>query len=407
MLRNGTTDRLIPAAAALLLAAAAAHSAHADGTSVNLGEGLTFKPYLLSQFDEAGFAQSRPGGQAAGFNPRRDRLGGRLDIAGEVELGFIWDFGHLPGATGTLFEAKAAYTGLKPLTLTAGVFKTDFSLESMQAAGDLLMLERASIVTVTRNLAAGIAREGLEARVNGDRYNAAIAITAGRAGPGRDGNQRAVVGRAAGLLLDGPVTLHAGLSGEWVFHPPRPAGRSPTLSLSDGTELRVDDAPASLDTRAISATSGGAFGPEAGLAWRGLWLQAEYYQLRINPAATTGATARQLAFDGFYAQAAWTLLGHPRRWQGATGAWSHPTPAEPFNPRAGQFGAVEVGARVSTAALDAPGIRGGHQTVLSAVANWWPAEPLRVSLEYLNAHIAGGPSPRTSNALAARAQLQF
>src|SRR5215211_2199997 len=98
----------------------------AQDNSVRPGNALTFKPYVLGQLDEAGFSQSRPGGQAAGFNARRLRLGGRLDVADQVEFGFVWDFGHNPGDVQRLFEAQASYIGLKPFRVTAGVFKTNF-----------------------------------------------------------------------------------------------------------------------------------------------------------------------------------------------------------------------------------------------------------------------------------------
>ena len=52
-------------------------------------------------------------------------------------------------------------------------------------------------------------------------------------------------------------------------------------------------------------------------------------------------------------------------------------------------------------------VRGGRQQVTSAVVNWWPVEQLRFSLLYEHAHVSGGPAPRTSNAVAGRAQLQF
>ena len=366
---------------------------------MRLGEGLEFKPYVLLQLDEAGFAQSRSGGQAAGLNARRQRLGGRLEVADQVRLGAIWDFGHLPGGVGSLFEAQASYIGLKPFTVTAGVFKTDFSLESMQSAGAYLFMERASIVTIVRNLAAGIRREGLQVQANGERYNAALAVTAGQAGPGRDGNQRAVVGRVSGLpVKSGDLVVHAGLSGEWVVRPASDKGRSSAISLSDGTELSVDDVSPALSTGRIAARSGGAVGPELGLGWRRLWLQGEYYAILVNRGETEGGGAPR--FDGWYAQAAYTLVGKPRAWDGTIGAWGAPKPD-------GWPGAVEIGARFSTANLNNGDVRGGRQRVVSAGVNWWPMEPLRFTLMYEHATVTGGTSPRTVDAVGGRAQIQF
>ena len=398
--------RLFILSAVGLAGASAVAPVRAQGNAVRLGDGLSFDPYVLLQLDEAGFRQSAPGGQAAGLNARRLRLGGRLDVADQVEFGFIWDFGHTPGAEPALFEAQASYIGLKPFRITAGVFKTNFGLESMQGAGDTLFLERASIATVTRNLAAGIRREGVQIQADGDRYNASVAITAGQAGPGRDGNQRAAVARAAGLpVRTDDLTVHVGVSAEWLFRPARAYGNPSSVSLSDRTELQVDDAPSSLSTPDINAGSAAAFGPELGAAWRRLWVQGEYYRLLVDRRGAEGGGT--LAFEGWYAQAAWTVLGEPRRWNHSTGAWGAPKPAGPFNMSAGEFGAVEVGARFSTVDLNSLDVAGGRQSVVSAVANWWPVAPVRLSLLYEHATIAGGPSPRTLDAVGGRVQVQF
>ena len=397
--RNHVPKRLL---LCLLFCAASAPLRAQDGP-VRLGERLTFKPYVLLQGDEAGFRQSRPGGQAAGFNARRLRVGGRLEIAEQVEVGFIWDFGHTPGDVQRIFEAQVSYIGLKPFRITAGIFKPNYSLEGMQGAGDYLFLERASIVTATRNRGAGIRREGVQVQADGDRYIASVALTAGQAGPGRDGNQRAVVARVAGLPVRDPdLTVHVGISGQYIFRPARDTGAPRSVSLSEQTELRIDDVPTSVSTRAIEASSAGVIGPELGIAWRRLWLQGEYYAVPVKRRAAAGGGTP--TFDGWYAQAAYTVLGRPRQWGHANGTWGAPKPEAPFDARAGEFGAVELGARFSTIDLD---VRGGRQNVVSAGVNWWPIEPVRVSLMYEHADVSGGRSPRSLDAVAGRVQLQF
>ncbi len=374
-------------------------------TTVRLGDSLAFKPYFLGQFDGAGFAQSRSGGQAAGSNLRRFRIGGRLEVADQVELGFIWDFGQTPGSIPTLWEAQASYVGLRPFRFTAGVFKVNFGLESMQGAADYLFLERNSISTITRNLAAGIRREAVQAQASGDRWNVSVAGTAGQAGPPDDGGQRAVVARAAGLpLKTDDLALHLGVSGEWVFDP-RSGANLQEATFSDREQLQIDAVSPSLSTGTIRARSAGASGAELGLTWRRLWLQGEYYGLIANRADTAGGGT--LRFDGWYAQAAYTVLGNPRAWDSKVGAWGAPKPAERFNPGAGQFGALELGVGYSNVDLRSLNVNGGTQRIVSTVANWWPVEPVRLSLLYENAAIKGGRTPRTVNAVGARAQLAF
>ena len=401
-----TPDPVCWGALLLLGSSFVATGAAAQGTTtIRLGDSRGFKPYFLGQLDQAGFAQGRSRGQAAGFNLRRLRVGGRLEIADQVELGVIWDFGSTPGSLPTLWEAQGSYVGLKPFRFTVGVFKIDFGLESTQGASDTLFLERNSISTITRNLAAGIRREGIQVEADGERWNVALAGTAGQAGPPDDGGQRAIVGRVAGLpLKTSDVALHLGVSGEWVFDPRRGANLR-EVSFSDREQLQIDNAAPSLSTGSIQAGSAGAVGPEFGLTWRRLWLQGEYYSLIANRSATAGGGT--LSLDGWYAQAAYTVLGNPRAWNPKTGAWGAPTPAEGFNPGAGQFGAVELGVGYSTADLRSRNVNGGVQRIVSTVANWWPVKPVRLSLLYENASIEGGRSPRTVNAVGARAQLAF
>jgi phosphate-selective porin OprO/OprP len=384
---------------------ATAGPALAQDLSVRLGDRITFEPYVLLQLDEAGFWQGERGGQAAGFNARRLRLGGRLEVADQVELGFIWDFGHGPGEVQRLFEAKASYIGLRPFRITAGAFKTNFSLESMQSAGEYLFLERASIVTVTRNLAAGIARTGVEIASEGERYNLSFALTGGQAGPGRDGNQRALVYRFAGLpLRTDDLTLHLGLSGQWIFRTARDGTAPRALALSDSTELQVDDVSPSLSTPDILAKRAGVVGAEAGLALQRLWLQGEYYRILVDRQPTDNG---RLDFDGWYAQAAYTVLGTPRRWQKSGGTWGAPKPTEPLNFASNNFGAVEIGARYSTVNLNDREVSGGRQQVVSLGLNWWPVEAVRLTLMYEHAHITGGNAPRRLDAVGGRVQLQF
>ena len=115
----------------------------------------------------------------------------------------------------------------------------------------------------------------------------------------------------------------------------------------------------------------------------------------------------RLEFDGWYAQAAYTVLGTPRRWERSSGAWGAPKPAEPLSFASSNFGAVEIGARYSTVNLNNRDVRGGRQQVVSLGLNWWPVEAVRLTLMYERAHITGGDAPRSLDAVAGRVQVQF
>ena len=110
-------------------------------------------------------------------------------------------------------------------------------------------------------------------------------------------------------------------------------------------------------------------GAEASASWRNLLVQGEYYGINVARAAGTP----DLRFSGWYMQAAYTLLGAPRRWSGSDGVWMPTASQDGFSPRNG----------------------------------YWPVLPLRLMAEFLHAEVAGGPSARTVNAVAGRVAIQF
>ena len=203
---------------------------------------------------------------------------------------------------------------------------------------------------------------------------------------------------------DADRSFHLGLSGALSWRPPRQDGRG-VVSLSERPELSVSRRGGPLDTGDIPARRASTGGVEAGLGWKRLWVQAEAYGIQVDRAGPRGGT---LDFSGWYAQAAYTVLGQPRRWKASTAAWGAPEPAEGgFNPGQGRWGAVEVGARVSALDLSDADVRGGRQRVWTAGVNWWPVEPVRVQLQYQHATIRGMDENRRFQAVGLRGQLSF
>lgn len=401
--RRSTQPKAAALATGLLLPA---WSAHAETPSVRVGD-LTLKPYVLVQLDEGGtFDQSRRGGQNTGFNVRRARVGGQGAYGKQFEFDLIYDFGSTPGSLSRIFEADIAYTGLEPFVVRGGIYKWAFTLEYAQSAADLLFLERASIVNIVGGLVAGAGRVGGQVGAGGDRWFAALFLTAGRTGQGANSDQRAVLGRAAGLAVKtGGVALHLGVSGAWLYQPPRNGAGRRTLNFSDQPELQVDRASSSLSTGAIPANGAKLGGVEVGLGWERLWAQAEWYGASVD--RTGSGDGGDPFFSGWYAQAAYTVLGKPRQWKPKIAAWGSPAPHASFNPLAGEWGAVEVAGRFSAVDLKSAGVRGGRQHVWTAGVNWYPLEPVRFTLEYQHASVAGGREPRDLNAVALRGQLSF
>lgn len=369
-------------------------------------DALVLRPYAVLQYDAAtAFAHSREGGPGAGTHPRRSRLGVEAEILGDLDATLIWEFSSTPGSPARVYEASLAYKGLGPFVLTGGAFKQQFSLEAVQSAADILFLERAAITEVAAGLAAGTRRMGVRVLAAGERWLVAAALTGGRTGPGTDSGQRGAAARVAGLAVrSGDVALHLGLSGALSWKPPRENGTR-AVDLSNGPELEVDRWNSPLGTGGLPARRARTGGVEAGLGWGRLWAQGEAYVIAVDRAGSRGGT---LGFSGWYAQAAYTVLGTPRRWKPGSAVWGAPAPVEGgFNPAQGLWGAVEVGARVSEINLSDKDVRGGRQRVWTAGVGWWPVEPVRIILQYQHATIRGTAEDRRFQAVALRGQLWF
>ena len=107
-------------------------------------------------------------------------------------------------------------------------------------------------------------------------------------------------------------------------------------------------------------------GAEASASWRNLLVQGEYYGINVARAAGTP----DLRFSGWYMQAAYTLLGAPRRWSGSDGVWMPTASQDGFSPRNGHWGTLEAVLRYSTVNLNAADVRGGRQDTWTVEASY-------------------------------------
>lgn len=380
--------------------------AQAQNVPVIKLNGIIIHPYVTDQLDVGGFVNAAPTHVGTGARAARLRNGVRINIRKQVEIGAIWDFGPAPNGPMRLFEGQASYIGLKHFVFTAGIFKPSFGLESMQAQGDTMFVERSSISTITRNLAAGIERQAVQAEVYGNRYHFAVSATAGTSGPSENGNQRGMAFRLVGLPVKShSLLLHLGISGEWVFRPASARNESPALTLSDDPELNPGTVSKYLDTGKIAARSAGAFGVEGAVAWKKLFFQGEAYDILIN--SSMGSDFQKMNFHGWYGQLGYTINGSPRAWKARSAAFSSPSCNTNQTVLCNGYGVLEVAARYSEVDLQAGQVEGGNQQTGTLVMNWWPTSILRMTLQYEYGQITGGNNPERFHAIMSLFQVKF
>jgi phosphate-selective porin OprO/OprP len=100
-------------------------------------------------------------------------------------------------------------------------------------------------------------------------------------------------------------------------------------------------------------------------------------------------------FKGWYVEGGWVLTGEARKYNTNTAAFDAPTITKPFNPKKGQWGAVELAARYSvldlnhheTATLAADRLRGGDQTIWTLGVNWFLNPAVKFQLDYLDVSV--------------------
>jgi phosphate-selective porin OprO/OprP len=301
-----------------------------------------------------------------------------------------------------LYEANVNYTGIEPVTATIGYFHPFVSLEDATFPGNLLFLERPSIINIERSVAAGIQRASLGANAATKDYFASAYVTGPLFGAQSssllNGEQVGLIGRlAARPYYDEDWNLHAGFSGQTVFHPNINASGTPgvsrtTLTLDDEPELRIDFNKL-VDTGPLSARGASVYGGEFGASWRNFLVQGEFYQIGVTQAKLPGAPAPRLGFNGGYVEGGWVLTGEPIPYDFERAAWGRPRVEQPFSFADGGIGAWEIAARYSTVDLNsnvipgvsqnvAGGVYGGQQQIAALALSWYPNDWLRFMLQF-------------------------
>ena len=355
----------------------------------------------------------------SGVNLRRERI---FFVAKFDQFTFnvTPDWGGSPDGVNTsqyLYEANLNFTGFKPFTATLGYFKPWFSLYDSQSSNDFLLMERPSIIEISRNVAAGDARatfpsikasnDGISLPWGSGSYFAALAFTGASYGAQTsnllNGEQLGMVGRLAGRpYYDEDWNFHLDVSGENVFHPNINASGTPgvnrtTLSFGDRPEDRAADQNKLINTGNLSSSSASVIGGEAAGNWRNLLLQGGYYQIYDNQSKLPGVPAPGLSFNGGYVEAGWNNTGEPFRYNVGSAAFGRPKVDDPFIVNENGFspgiGAWQLGTRWSVMNLNSNvtpgvsqsktgGIFGGYQQIFGAALSWYPNDWIRFEMQF-------------------------
>jgi phosphate-selective porin OprO/OprP len=274
---------------------------------------------------------------------------------------------------------------------------------------------------------AGSFRSHVGIRGNTDRLWAGVYLTGPTLGAVHIGSSTPTVngtteqygsfGRLTYQLLQGEdYSLHVGGDAQAVFKSPTNTTTGiASLTLSDRLELRIDPT-AILTTGAMAnAFAAQVYSGEAAAGGGPLFFQGEYLHFNIDRALGLPT----LQFDGWYAQASWTLTGESRVYNPSTGSYGTIIPTHPFAANGYYWGAWEIAGRYSVTDLNdrlgrKDGIAGGDQAVYTVGLNWYVNRNVRFMFDYLHGMIgkqaSGVVATNTGakfDAMAMRAQVNF
>ncbi len=343
--------------------------------------------------------------------------------------------GGATAQTPQIFDAYLSYRPQPGLHFRVGKFKSPVGLEQLQPDDSVLFNERslATELVPTREFGVQVLGEGFDGRLS---YRAGVFNAAGdyrnASGPdfGRDpevagrlflqplkGSTLAVargVGLGVGGSCGGASTANAlpsktggalpgyatdGQQQFFAYHPAPVGGSAPVL-VADGTHWRLS--PQGYDY----------FGP--------FGLLGEYV-ISSQPVRRAGAaplTSARLEHVAWQITGSWMLTGDAASYQGVS-------PAHPFHPALGQWGAVQLVARFAQMDLDRaafplfsdPRASARSARAWSVGLNWWLNRNVRLGASCSHTDFSGGGGPGTSapatvtrqpeNVLFTRAQLVF
>ena len=425
-----------PAADKLVIAGGKPSLQSADGKfTANLHGVMQLDTALHDQGDvPAAQTDARARDLNDGTNFRRARLGVDGKAFGVFNYNVLLDFGGAGSEDAAkIQELWIEYAGFKPLRLRAGAFAPNLGLADAASTNGMLFLERPAMAEISRTLAGGDRRIGLQLAGSGDYWLAAAAVTgntvsslnstASAFGVQNYDEQLGFTARLAVSPLHGQDwRTHIGINGSLIADPADTAGGPlppEAIQLRDRPELTVDGTRL-IDTGSLAADKASHIGLELAAQRKNLLLEAEVFN--VNVSRTTPGVS-DADFTGWYVQGSWVITGEARKYNPANAAFDAPAIDKPFDYKKGQWGAFELAARYSVADLNdnegAAGslalpntVRGGEQQVLTAGLNWYLNGLVKLMLDYQHVDVqrlnaAGLEIGQDYNAYALRTQFAF
>ena len=295
-----------------------------------------------------------------------------------------------PGTTNNVVvtDAYLRYNGFRPVAITAGNFKAQFSLEAVSSGKYLTFMER-GLPFAFLNLRS----LGGMVSTNGDNWTGAIGLFGDTvAQQNNDDEGRGAAGRITyAPWFQKDRVLHLGFSGQWRVPD---ANGDNTTSLQT---LRFSSKPESnIITDDLSGTGSAGrlvdtgniggdvndytlLGVEAAGVYGPASLQGEYIHADVDR-----ETGGDLAFNGYYIYGSYFLTSDLRNYKADKGVFDIIQPAQTFRLHGDGWGAWELATRYSVLDLNDADVNGGEERNVTLGLNWYPNSFVRLMANYIH-----------------------
>lgn len=328
-------------------------------------------------FDRKKAVQNAVGPIDDGFQLRRVRISLFGTLYKYVEYKTQYEF------TRGTSSFRDIYVGLKSIpyigTIRFGQQKEPFNLEQMSSTNDTPFIERGPTADLHTQRNTGV--RILNHYKNRLAWSFGVFRSQDAFGDavGQDGGDYNYTGRITGAPIygdDGRRVVHLGIAY---------SRRKPL----DGMERfrsrpRVNIAPRFVDTGNFSAEHIDQYGAEFAAVLNSLSIQGELVYDHID--SRGGARER---FWGAYGYVTYFLTGEHRNYRGSVGDMVAVKLKENFDPRAGKWGAFELGFRVGYIDLDSGNINGGKSSDYTFALNWYFIKESRLMINYVRTNLEG------------------
>jgi phosphate-selective porin OprO/OprP len=367
-----------------------------------------------SNNDDFVFAEGSKIGQHVEANDGTEFRRARIDFNGTFYKDWTFktvaDFADNSVAMKDLF---LQYTGLDFMSITGGQQKQNFSRELLDSSNDMMFTERSLMNVLNAPVVDRAIGLNFQSEAK-DTWFAALGIygdtIAANKNNGKADEGWSVSGRATySPIEEKGKLLYAGIAGN--YRVPNAADQIMDKGLvyeyesNHMSNLFFLEAPVTNinNIKMLGLETGGIYGPfSAAAEYTRTWLDRK-----------DSANNRNLEFDGWYAEAAWTITGESRKYK--QGKFYKIEPSKDFSFKNGGLGAWELATRYSAVDLNDGSFEGGEMSNVTVALNWYFNKNMRLMADYTRAFNFSNPAvvtttggmPDNNNTFTLRAQLAY